>query len=105
MALNNKLILAPSEPVKRMLTRRMTFGRASSEEEALKRAGWGAVLIVQGSIPEVFYAADVGAKVSPVFVVEVIGNCPQNMISMAFVGGVADVKQVLAALKNEGVIA
>jgi hypothetical protein len=104
MALIHKLILAPSESVKRMLTRRITFGRAASEEEALKRAGWGAVLLIQGTIPDVFYAADVGAKVSPVFVAEVVGNCPQNMISMAFVGAVADVKQVFAALKNEGVV-
>jgi hypothetical protein len=105
MALNYKLILAPSESVKKMLTRRMTFGRASSEEESLKAAGWGAVLLVQGAIPDIFYAADIGAKVSPIYVAEIVGNCPQNVVSMAFVGNIADVKQVLEALKNEGVVA
>ena len=105
MALAYRLILAPSESTKRMLTRRMTFGRAAEDAEKLQRQSWGAVLLVQGAVPEIFYAADVGAKISPVLTAEVVGNCPQNIISMAFVGNVADVKQVLAALKNEGVIA
>jgi hypothetical protein len=104
MALNYKLILAPSESVKRMLTRRMTFGKASSEADSLKVMSWGAVLMVQGSVPDLFYAADIGAKISPVFVAEVVGNCPQNIVTMAFVGNVADVRQVLDALKNEGVV-
>jgi hypothetical protein len=104
VALGHKLILAPSESVRKMLTRRMSFGRASSEEEKLKSLSWGAVLMVQGTIPEIFYAADIGAKISPVYVAEVVGNCPQNVVSMAFIGNVADVRQVLDALKNEGVV-
>jgi hypothetical protein len=99
------MIMAPSAPVRKMLTRRMSFGRPASEGDPLSSASWGAVLIVHGSIPDIFYAADVGAKVSPVFVAEVMGNCPQNVVSMAFVGNVADVKQVLVALENEGVVA
>ena len=65
---------------------------------------WGAVLMLQGSVPDLFYAADIGAKISPVVVAEVVGNCPQNIVTMAFVGNVADVRQVLDALKNEGVV-
>jgi hypothetical protein len=87
-----------------MLTRRIAFGKASAEADALNSKSWGAVLMVQGAIPDIFYAADIGAKTSPVFVAEVIGNCPQNIVSMAFVGNVADVRQVLDALKNEGVV-
>lgn len=104
MALSYKLILAPSESVRKMLTRRMAFGKASSLGDELKAVSWGAVLMVQGTIPEIFYAADIGAKISPVYVAEVMGNCPQNIVSMAFVGNVADVRQVLDALKNGGVI-
>jgi hypothetical protein len=40
-----------------------------------------------------------------VLAVEVAGNCPQNIVTMAFIGNMADVKQVLSALKSEGVIA
>lgn len=105
MALTHRLILAPSESTKKMLTRRMTFGRAAEDAERLKSASWGAVLLISGSVPEIFYAADTGAKTSPVMTLEVVGNCPQNIVSMAFIGGVSDVKQVLAALQNEGVIA
>jgi hypothetical protein len=104
MPLIYKLILAPSESVKKMLTRRMTIGRASSEADALKAAAWGAVLLTQGSIPEIFYAADIGAKVSNVTVSEVSGNCPQNLTTMAFIGNVAEVRQVLSALGSEGVV-
>lgn len=104
MALMHKLILAPTESTKRMLIRRMTFGRAAEEAERASAQSWGAVLLVQGPVPELFYAADVGAKVSRVLVMEVVGNCPQNVVSMAFVGSVADVKQVLSAFKSEGVV-
>lgn len=104
MALTYRLILAPSESTKRMLARRMTFGLAREEAENLHQRSWGAVLLVQGPMPEIFYAADLGAKTSPVWTAEVAGNCPQNIISMAFVGGVADVKQVLSALKSGGVV-
>jgi hypothetical protein len=104
MALMYKLITAPSESVKKMLIRRMAFGKGSSAGDELKGVNWGSVLIVQGIIPEIFYAADIGAKASPVYVTEIVGNCPQNIISMAFTGSVADVRQVLSALKNEGVV-
>jgi hypothetical protein len=52
-----------------------------------------------------YYAADIGAKASPVAVLEVAGNCPQHIVTMAFIGAVADVSQVSAALRNEGMIA
>jgi hypothetical protein len=104
MALYYKMILAPSESVKKMLIRRMAFGRAASDEPTLKSIGWGAVLLLQGPIPDIFFAADLGSKISPVFVEELVGSCPQNIVSMAFIGNVADVKQVLAALVNEGVV-
>jgi len=104
MALTHRLILAPSESVKKMLIRRMTFGRAMEEADSFKSASWGAVLLVQGTVPEIFYAADVGSKTSPVLTAELVGNCPQNIVSMAFIGGVADVKQVLSALTHGGVI-
>ena len=104
MALTHKLILAPSESTRKMLIRRMTFGRPAEEAQVVRSHSWGAVLLVQGSVPEIFYAADVGSKVSQVLAMEVVGNCPQNIISMAFVGNVADVKQVLAAFRSEGVV-
>ena len=104
MALSYKLINSPSESTRRLLTRRMLVGRPE-EEENIRFASWGAVLLVQGTVPDMFGAVDVGTKASPVLVTEVIGSCPQNIVTMAFIGNVADVKQVLSALKSEGVIA
>jgi hypothetical protein len=84
----------------------MLTGRSLDEdEEALKAAGWGAVLLVHGLMPELYAALDVGTKTSPVLAMEVVGNCPQHVVTMAFIGNVADVKQVLSALKSEGLVA
>ncbi|MDR1021114.1 MAG: microcompartment protein [Synergistaceae bacterium] len=105
MALFHKFINAPSASTRKILTRRILTGRASEEAEALNAANWGAVLLVQGTIPDMFGAVDVGSKASSALAVEVTGNCPQNIVTMAFIGNVADVKQVLSALKSEGVIA
>ena len=54
---------------------------------------------------DLFAAVDVGAKAAPVSVREVWGNCPQHLNTVAFWGTAADVRQVLSALKNEGVLA
>jgi hypothetical protein len=105
MALFHKFINAPSSYTKKILTRRILTGKASEEKEVLENATWGAVLLLQGTIPEMFGAVDIGTKTSPVMAVEVAGNCPQNIVTMAFIGNVADVKQVFSALKSEGVIA
>ncbi|MDR1649241.1 MAG: microcompartment protein [Synergistaceae bacterium] len=108
MALSYRLINSPSASTRRLLTRRMPAERGGAEEEALfmkKSASWGAVLLVQGPLAEMFWAADVGAKTSPVVVAEVVGNCPQHIVTMAFIGAVADVTQVLTALRSEGAIA
>ncbi|MDR1977487.1 MAG: microcompartment protein [Synergistaceae bacterium] len=104
MALTYRFINAPSASTKKLLTQRMFLGRTAGGEEELKSAGWGAVLLVQGAVPEMYYAVDIGTKTSPVFASEIIGNCPQHIVTMAFIGNVADVTQVLSALKNEGVL-
>jgi hypothetical protein len=82
----------------------MTIGGMASKEELKKSIVWGAALLVQGIIPEIFYAADVGSKVGNVYVGEVVGNCPQHVNTIVFIGNVSDVNQVFAALKNERVI-
>ena len=103
MALSYKLITSPSESTRRLLIRRMMAGMPE-EEKTVRSASWGAVLLVQGMVPEMFCAVDVGTKTSPVLAMEIIGSCPQHIVTMAFIGNVADVKQVLSALKGEGVI-
>lgn len=99
MPMTHRLILSPSEATKNMLLRRMFL-----REEDKRPVSWGAVLLVQGSVPELFYAVDMGSKFASVAVREIVGNCPQHINTAAFIGPVADVKQVLEALKSEGVL-
>ena len=100
MALIHRLIQAPSETTRAMLARRMGLRK----DEAVP-GPWGAVLLVQGQVADLFAAVDVGAKAAPVSVREVWGNCPQHLNTVAFWGTAADVRQVLSALKNEGELA
>ena len=104
MALSYRFINSPSTTTRKILTRRMMHAITSEDEERLRVASWGAVLLVQGLMTEMYGAVDVGTKTSPVIAAEVIGNCPQHVVSMAFIGNVADVKQVLSALKSEGLV-
>lgn len=105
MALSYKLINSPSTTTRKILTRRMLIGIACEDAENVKAASWGAVLLVQGLITEMYGAVDIGTKTSPVMAMEIVGNCPQHVVAMAFIGNVADVKQVLSALKSEGLVA
>lgn len=104
MALTGRIIVSPSKNTREVLQRRMGFARTAQDADALATLDWGAVLIVQGNIPELFCALDVATKTTPVVATEIVGNCPQNIVSMAFVGRTADVQQALAALKAEGLI-
>lgn len=102
MPLIHRLIQAPSEGTKRMLVRRMHV-----KEDAAKELNWGSVLLIQGSVVEIFEAVDVGTKAANVAAIEVMGNCPQHINAVGFIGSAADVKQVLRALEcmNRGVVA
>ena len=104
MALSYRFINSPSMITRKILTRRMLIGKAPEEGESIEFSSWGAVLLVQGLMTEMFGAVDVGTKTSPVIATEIIGNCPQHVVTMAFIGNVADVKQVLSALKSEGLV-
>jgi microcompartment protein CcmL/EutN len=98
MSLSFQLIVKPSPSCRAMILRRMMHG---GREEA-EKSGWGAALLVQGQVAEVIAAVDVGTKASSVFAAELVGNCPQHINTVAFLGSVADVKQALGALKDWG---
>jgi hypothetical protein len=98
--LKMELIQAPHASTKRMILRRTS--PRSAEEEALSRANWGAVLLVQGMVAEVLAAADVGVKAANVTAAELWGNCPQHIQTVAFVGPVEAVRQVERALREGG---
>ena len=100
MPLTYRLIQAPSEATREMLARRMGLRK----DEPVP-GSWGAVLLVQGQVADLFAAVDLGTKAAPVAAREVWGNCPQHITTVAFLGTQADVRQVLSALKSDGVLA
>ena len=100
MAMKYEFIKAPSKSAKAMIMRRMP----KTEGIDMDGANWGAVLLVQGMVVEIMAAADIGVKAADVAVCELVGNCPQHVNSLAFVGTQSQVSQVLSALKNAGKI-
>ena len=61
----------------------------------------GAILLVQGTIPDMIYAADVAVKTSDVMSFEVVGNCPQSFITIAITGKIRSVQTALRAILAE----
>ena len=49
-------------------------------------------------------AADIGVKAADVVVSELVGNCPQHVNSLAFIGSPSQVSQALNALRDAGKI-
>lgn len=95
MPLITRLIISPSEGTRKMLERRM---RLSSDDS--QKLNWGAVLLIQASVVEMFEAVDVATKASNVTALEVLGSCPQHINTVGLIGGVADAKQALEAVKR-----
>lgn len=60
----------------------------------------GAVALVQDSISDIIYYADVAAKSSNVKVAELIGNCPQSIMTVAIFGEISAVKTAVEAIKE-----
>lgn len=100
MAMKYELIQAPSRSARAMIQRRIPHD--VGHEAGLEGANWGAVLLAQGMVIEIMAAADIGTKAADVAAVELLGNCPQHVTSLAFIGTPSQIQQVLNALKNAG---
>jgi hypothetical protein len=94
--MNSRIINAPRRDVVRMLERRMP----KEAREELQKRSFTAVGLVQTSIPNLYYYADIAQKASNVFVTELTGNCPQNITSLALFGETSAVKAALSAVEN-----
>lgn len=94
--MSSRIINAPRPDVLRMLERRMP--REAREE--LQARSFNAVGLVQATIPNLFYFADIAQKASHVFVTELTGNCPQHITTLAVFGETSAVRAALAAVEN-----
>jgi hypothetical protein len=96
--LSYELIVKPSDTARRMMLRRVP----SSEKKRIETARWGAVLLLQGQVAELVAAVDDGVKRAPVEAVEILGNCPQHIQTVALIGGIAECRASLDGLKEGG---
>lgn len=94
--MNSRIINAPRPDVIRMLERRMP----QWAQDTLRGCPFNAVGLVQASIPDIFYYADIAQKASNVFVTELSGNCPQHLTTLAVFGEVSSVRTALDAIEN-----
>lgn len=89
-----RIISAPRPDTMALLLRRMV-------QEARKQVEdkhFDAIGLIQTDIPSLFYYTDIGQKAGNVIAVEILGNCPQHMNSMAFFGSNEAVNAAIAAI-------
>lgn len=61
----------------------------------------GALGLVQGKLIDMILASDIAYKTSGVKVSDVRGSCPQNMIMLAIVGEMEEVKEALKKIEEK----
>lgn len=95
--LQTRFIRAPRPGTLAMLLRRVH----PDVKEKLQGKRFDAVGLVQTDLPSIFYLADVGQKAADILAVEITGNCPQHISTVAFLGDTAAVAAALAAVTRE----
>ncbi|MDR3438607.1 BMC domain-containing protein [Telmatospirillum sp.] len=95
--MNARIINAPRPEVMHMLERRMT----PDARTQLRERSFDAVGLVQTSVPDVYFYADLAQKASNVFAVELFGSCPQHITTLAFFGETSAVRTAMQAIQNE----
>jgi hypothetical protein len=95
--MNTRIINAPRPEVVHMLERRMP----PEVRVRLREQPFDAVGLVQTSVPDVYYYADLAQKASNVFAVELFGSCPQHITTLAFFGETSAVRTAMQAIENE----
>lgn len=87
-----KMIKAPSQATLDILQLRSS--RKWPEDLQFDALG-----LVQGKLVEMLVAADVAEKTVGVFVSDIRGSCPQNMILLMIAGETSAVKEALVRIK------
>jgi hypothetical protein len=95
--MKTRIINAPRPEVVQMLERRMP----PAVRERLQEQSFNAVGLVQTSVPDVYFYADLAQKASNVFTVELFGSCPQHITTLAFFGETSAVRAAMQAIENE----
>lgn len=94
---NARIIFAPDTNVMEMLRRRMP----SEVRNLHKDSRFDAVALIQASIPNIFYFADLAQKAGAVYATELSGCCPQHISILAIFGDVAAVQAAVIAIESK----
>jgi microcompartment protein CcmL/EutN len=72
---------------------------AEEREEVLNKK-WGAVVLIQTQLADLFMMADAAEKNANVLVMEIRGICPQHFSMIAIFGDTASVEAALEAARS-----
>jgi BMC domain. len=89
-----RVIRAPRPATIALLVRRV----AKEARAQVTDRHFDAVGLIQTDLPNLFYYADVGQKAGNVVAVEILGNCPQHVSTVAFFGSNEAVDATMEAI-------
>lgn len=92
-----RIINAPRPEVVQMLARRLP----PDLRALIKDQRFDAVGLVQTSLPDIYFYADLAGKASDVLTVELFGSCPQHISVLAFFGETAAVRTAMQAIESQ----
>lgn len=93
---NSKIINSPSTEVIKMLKRHMSI----EVKQQLDEYKFNTIALINSTIPNIFYYADVAKKAGNVLVAELTGNCPQHVTTLALFGDVSAVESAIKAIET-----
>lgn len=96
-ALQIRIINGPNARVRDMVLRRLPH----DVKEELGDRYFNSIALINASVPNVFYFADVASKSGDVFVAEIRGSCPQHITTLALFGDIAAVATAVKAIENK----
>jgi hypothetical protein len=89
-----RIIRAPRPNTIALLLRRMP----PEAKQQIENRHFDAIGLIQTDLPSLFYYADLGQKAGNVIAVELIGNCPQHVNTVALLGSNEAVNAAITAL-------
>lgn len=91
-----EIIQGPSKTFLKMLMNSIS----AAHRDPLQSRQWGAVGLVQATLIELYFSADLAEKASDVQTVLVSGNCPQHIQMLAVLGNQAAVKTAIDKIQS-----
>lgn len=89
-----RIISAPRPNTYSLLLRRMV----PETRKEVEHTHFDAIGLIQADLPSLFYCTDIAQKAGDVTAVEIIGNCPQHLNTIALLGSNEAVNAAITAI-------